>query len=167
MSLLQNKPSAGHAQAASSPEPGSVGTPRTETAASSSEQPDTEASRHPDARPHKTAVRPDTAAATPSAATTPRQQRSVAPAHHLSSPGTTQHSSTPSSSGKTHTGHTGAAAPSTTSAPAPSGHSGGTSTSPVDPAPTTSTAPPSTPTTSAAEPTSPSHVCLLGLVCVN
>ncbi|GAA2299160.1 SCO2400 family protein [Streptomyces caniferus] len=165
VSLLQNKPSAGHAQAASSPEPGSVGTPRTESAASSSEQPDAKAARHPDAHPHRSAVRPDSAPATPSAATTPRQPHHDAPAHPHAAPDPTRHSTTPGSSGPAHTGHTDAATPAP-SAPASTGHSHDAVTSPSDSAPATSPAP-STPTAPAAEPTSPGHVCLLGLVCVD
>ncbi|MFC9231108.1 hypothetical protein ACFTZI_19465 [Streptomyces decoyicus] len=162
-SLLQNKPSPGHAQAASSPEPGSVGSPRTESAASASEQPDTAASRHPDTRPHNTAVRQQhTTPAAPPSSAPPRQAHSAAPDRPHISPSTAPHTAAPASTKKAPVDHTGVAAPSASTAPASNGSSD-TGTPPAHPAPDTSTAP----ANPSADPTSPTHVCLLGLVCVN
>lgn len=166
-SLLQNKPSPGHAQAASSPEPGSVGSPRTESAASASEQPDTTASQHPDTHPHNAAARQQhTTPAAPPSAATPRQAHSAAPAHPAASPSAAPHSATPASTKKAPVDHTGVAAPSASTAPG-SARGSDPGTSPARPAPSTSTAPTTPSADPTEDPTSPAHVCLLGLVCVN
>lgn len=85
VSMLQNKPATNGTHASSMPEPESVSTPRTEPAASSADRPDqsdSQASRHPGARPSLPSgrhARPDTN--TPPPASTAQQPRSVTPSH--------------------------------------------------------------------------------------
>ncbi|WP_435861016.1 SCO2400 family protein [Streptomyces nigrescens] len=163
VSMLQNKPATNGTHAASMPEPERVSTPRTEPAASSTDRADSQASRHPGARPSLPAgrhARPT--AATPPPATTARQPQSDAPSHTAAPPrASAPTASTPDRAA--HPAHTDAASPAT-SAPAASGGSGGSSsdTSPTDTAPTT----PAAPTTPEAGQSSPTQVCLLGVVCV-
>ncbi|WP_420706645.1 SCO2400 family protein [Streptomyces sp. FxanaC1] len=163
VSMLQNKPATNGTHAASMPEPERVSTPRTEPAASSTDRADSEASRHPGARPSLPAgrhARPT--ASTPPPATTARQPQSDTPSHTAAPPRASEPTaSTPDRAA--HPAHTDAA----TSAPAAPGSSGdsgssGSDTSPAHTAPST----PDAPTAPEAGQSSPTHVCLLGVVCV-
>ncbi|MGW1789423.1 SCO2400 family protein [Streptomyces tubercidicus] len=167
VSMLQNKPATNGTHASSMPEPESVSTPRTEPAASSADRPDqsdSQASRHPGARPSLPSgrhARPDTN--TPPPASTAQQPHSVTPSHTATPP------SAGAPASEAHPAHTDAAAPAT-SAPAATGGSGGSGsgsggsgsggsgadTSPADTAPAAPE----------AKPSSPTHLCLLGVVCV-
>ncbi|MFJ9849399.1 hypothetical protein [Streptomyces sp. NPDC101150] len=161
VSMLQNKPSQTHA--ASSPEPESVGTPRTETAASASKEPDSGDSRRLDSRPSRGAHRQqdahrqqNTAAAPQHTTMTVRQPKTATATHPLAAPSATPHS-TPPPAQQAPAGHPAVTAPAT-SAPAPAG--------PSDTAPS-SEAPASTaPSAPAADQTQPTHLCLLGVVCI-
>ncbi|MFI9052875.1 hypothetical protein [Streptomyces sp. NPDC053427] len=155
VSMLQNKPSQAHA--ASTPEPESVGTPRTEPAASVSKEPDTGDTRDSDSRPSRSASRQrETTAAAPSTAPTVRHPKSAAATHPLAAPNGTPHT-TPSPDRPKHARHAATPAP-TASASAPAGPSDANTPS-ASPAP-------NTPSTPAADPKSPTHLCLLGVVCI-
>lgn len=158
-SLLQNKPSAGHTQAAGSPHPESVGTPRTVNTGASSKEPDGHpSSRQHERRPSRAAGRqqPTVASTPPAAPATPRPTATHTAPRHTATPHAAPHvTSAPATA---HDDHGGAAAPRVT--PSPSTTRPGT-----DNPPATSTSPSSPgPTAPTADPTSP--VCLLGVVCV-
>ncbi|MGY5123194.1 SCO2400 family protein [Streptomyces nigrescens] len=159
VSMLQNKPATNGTHAASRPEPESVSTPRTEPAASSSDRGGSQASRHPGARPSlPTGRHARPTAATPPPATTARQPQSDAPSHTAAPPrATAPTASTPDRAA--HPAHTDAASPSTSAPTAPGGSEGGSG---ADTSPTHTA-----PTAPEAEPSSPTHVCLLGVVCVS
>ncbi|MGD3111079.1 SCO2400 family protein [Streptomyces sp. YGL11-2] len=155
VSLLQNKPSAGHTQAATTPDPERGSVPGTTTLASApGADPNSRAAQHRDTRPSATAGRDQSTAATPPSATTFRHPDSVATAHPAAAPRTVSHAA-PAPAERPHVDHAAAAAP----APAATAPAGTGSTTPARPAPAASTPP-------TAQPTSPTNVCLLGLVCV-
>ncbi|WP_455568596.1 SCO2400 family protein [Streptomyces inhibens] len=169
VTALQNRPSTDQAHAAAAPDPETVGPPRTATTDAVSEQPDDRASRHPGSRPPLAAGRqPHSTAATPPASTTARQPRTAAAAPPSAAPSAAPHTAAAPSAQRAHTDSAGgtsstgshdntgtAAAAPKTNAPA----SGGDSDAGSSPANTA-------PTTPEADPTSPSHVCLLGVVCL-
>ncbi|WP_443043637.1 SCO2400 family protein [Streptomyces sp. GS7] len=158
VSLLQNKPSASHTQAATTPEPERGSAPGTTTlAAAPGADPGNQAAQHHGTRLPATAGRDQNTPATPPSAMTFRHPDSAAMAHPAAAPRTMSHTA-PASAERPHVDHAAAAAPAPT-APAATTPSGTGSTSPTRPAPTASTPP-------TAQPTAPTNVCLLGLVCV-
>ncbi|MFE4016991.1 hypothetical protein ACFXPZ_06125 [Streptomyces sp. NPDC059101] len=163
VSLLQNKPSAGHTQAATTPDPERGSDSGTTTLASvPGADPGTPAAQHPGTRPPATADRDQNTTATPPSATTFRHPDSLAVPHPAAAPLTTSHG-TPTPAERPHVDHAAAAAPAPTApaptAPAATSPSGAGSTSPTRPAPAASTPP-------TAQPASPTNICLLGIVCV-
>ncbi|GAB7032443.1 hypothetical protein AB0G35_03405 [Streptomyces sp. NPDC021749] len=172
--LQNNRPATTHAQASAAPDPEAVSAPGTPTA---SEEPDGRASRHPGDRAPLGRHRKPDAGAGHSAAPAAPQAHSATPTHPAAAPSTAPHTAAAPAAGG-HSGHTDtapAAAPassggsdtgsggSSAQQPAGSGSDSGTSS-------TTSTAPDQQPSTSpsspSTEPTSPSHLCVLGVVCL-
>ncbi|MEV0371704.1 hypothetical protein AB0I10_18050 [Streptomyces sp. NPDC050636] len=149
VALLPNKPSGGHTYAAAAPDPENAAAPRTPVTDAPSEQPESRASRHTGTRPPvTTSGHQRTTAATPTTATTSPQPKSGPTTQPPGSPHATH---TPAK--KAHVDSADAAAPEST-APA--------STERSD----TDASPASNEPTPAAEPTTPTHVCLLGVVCI-
>ncbi|MGW2389864.1 SCO2400 family protein [Streptomyces lydicamycinicus] len=169
VSMLQNKPATNGTHASSMPEPESVSTPRTEPAASSTDRSDSQASRHPGARPSLPSgrhARRD--ASTPPPATTARQPESVTPSHTAAPPRPAAPTE-PTRDRAAHPAHTDAAAPATSAPDASggsssSGGSGGSGSSGGDTSPSRTA--PTSPSAPEAGSSAPTDVCLLGLVCV-
>ncbi|ARF53903.1 hypothetical protein B1H19_06655 [Streptomyces gilvosporeus] len=166
--LMQHRPTTGHAQAAGTPEPATgVGSAPGNSATAPEEQPDDRASRHPGARPTLTAGRAQHHTTTPTA-TTPLQPHAAATAHPVASPSAPSHTAAAPAA---HTDH--AAVSSSHKTPqASSGGSGASGGSAAGNAPTqapatTSPGTSTSPSSPSTDPNSPTHLCVLGLVCVN
>ncbi|MFH8570600.1 hypothetical protein [Streptomyces sp. NPDC017993] len=160
VSLLPNKPSAGHTQAAAaSPDP------ERKVTDTKPERPDTRASRDSDTRKPKSADRAQHTDATTPPATTSRQPSAAATGHPRAAPSAKPHTASTMSK-RTHTESASTESAPATSAPSAAKPSDASTPSGSQEAtqPTPST--PSATSPSTTEPTSPTHLCLLGLVCV-
>ncbi|MFG2287376.1 hypothetical protein ACGFOU_15150 [Streptomyces sp. NPDC048595] len=166
VALLPDKASNGQT-ASAAPEPEGPATSHP-LATDGAEQPDDRASRHPGARPSMTATRhKDTTAATPPPTATHRRPDGGFTAQP-SAPASAAPHGAPAPAASTHagsggSGDNGGAGSAPAAAPASGAHSDtGSSTTNEEPA----TTPTAEPTSPSADPASPSHVCLLGVVCV-
>lgn len=154
--LPATRPSSSHTHAASPPEPVTAATPRTATTDAVSEQPDTQASRHPSPHPPTTTSRQQSATVAVPHIATSRQPKAAATAPSPATPSATPHT-TPESANGTHAGNADtpaqAQAPETTP-PVPTEHpTAGTSAVTL------------LPITSAGDPASPTQICLIA-VCI-
>ncbi|MFE1771451.1 hypothetical protein [Streptomyces sp. NPDC059008] len=169
VALLPDKASNGQTHASAAPDPESAAKSHP-VATDGSEQPDDRASRHPGGRPPMTSSRHhDTATATPPPAATHRQPDGGFTAQP-SAPASAAPHSAPAPAASTHSDNSGntagggnEGAPAPAAAPASGEQSDAGSSSTNDEPATTPTAEPTSPS---ADPSSPSHVCLLGVVCV-
>lgn len=171
--LQNNRPATAHAQASAAPDPETVSAPGTPT---SSEEPDGRASRHPGDRAPLGRHRKPDAAAGHSSAPAAAQHPYAAPTHSATAPSTAPHTAAapapggpaghtdtapaaaaPASSGQSDPASGGSSAQQPTSSGADSDSS---STTPTQQQPSTTPSSPST------EPTSPTHLCVLGVVCL-
>ncbi|MGG7570046.1 SCO2400 family protein [Streptomyces sirii] len=167
VALLPDKASNGqtHASAAPDPEGAAKSHP---LATDGAEQPDDRASRHPGARPPMTSSgHKDTTAATPPPTATHRHPDGGYTAQP-SAPASAAPHSAPAPAASTHAGNggsggNGGSAPAPAAAPGSGTQSDAGSSSTNEEPATTPTAEPTAPS---ADPASPSHVCLLGVVCV-
>ncbi len=163
VALLPDKASNGQTHASAAPEPEGPATSHP-LATDGAEQPDDRASRHPGARPSMTATRhKDTTAATPPPTATHRHPDGGFTAQP-SAPASAAPHGAPAPAASTHVDSGDGGAGSTPAdAPASDAHSDtGSSATNEEPA----TTPTTEPTSPSADPASPSHVCLLGVVCV-